>query len=148
MPLLDIRSFQNADEAAVITLWEQCGLTRPWNDPRKDIRRKLALDPDRFLVCLIDQEIVGTIMVGYEGHRGWVNYLAVAPNRRGQGYGRALMEEAERRLLRSGCPKINLQVRTTNQSAIAFYQRLGYAIDEVVSMGKRLEHDEPSDDQR
>jgi ribosomal protein S18 acetylase RimI-like enzyme len=128
----------------VITLWEQCGLTRPWNDPRKDIRRKLALDPDRFLVCLIDKEIVGTIMVGYEGLRGWVNYLAVAPNRRGQGSGRALMEEAERRLLRSGCPKINLQVRTTNQSAIAFYHRLGYVMDEVVSMGKRLEHDERS----
>src|ERR1700681_4572978 len=108
MPLLDIRAFQIADEVAVITLWEQCGLTRPWNDPRKDIRRKLALDPDKFLVRLMGDEIVGTIMVGYEGHRGWINYLAVAPDHRGQGHGRALMQEAERRLKESGCPKINL----------------------------------------
>ena len=143
MLLLDIRAFQAADEVAVIALWEQCGLTRPWNDPRKDIRRKLALDPDRFLICLTGDEIVGTIMVGYEGHRGWINYLAVAPDHRRQGHGRALMQEAERRLKASGCPKINLQVRSANQSAIAFYQRLGYAMDEVVSMGKRLEDDEP-----
>lgn len=81
-------------------------------------------------------------MVGYEGHRGWINYLAVDPDHQRLGYGRALMAEAERLLRAEGCPKINLQIRATNQGVIEFYRRLGYAVDEVVSMGKRLEHDD------
>jgi ribosomal protein S18 acetylase RimI-like enzyme len=82
-------------------------------------------------------------MVGYEGHRGWLNYLAVAPEHQRKGFGRAIVEEAERLLRKEGCPKINLQVRTSNQGALEFYRRIGYAVDDVVSMGKRLERDEP-----
>jgi ribosomal protein S18 acetylase RimI-like enzyme len=141
---MDIREFTGADEAALIRLWERCGLTRPWNDPREDIRRKLAVRPDLLLVGVIGGEVVGSVMVGYEGHRGWVNYLAVAPERRRRGLGRALVAEAERRLLGEGCPKINLLVRADNREAVAFYRRLGYGVDEVVSLGKRLVEDGPS----
>lgn len=138
-----IRPFRPADEDAVVALWDRCGLTRPWNDPRKDIRRKLAVRPDLFLVGELDGAIVGTVMAGYDGHRGWVNYLGVDPACRRQGLGRALMAEAERLLRQAGCPKINLQVRTTNTDAIEFYRRIGFALDDVVSLGKRLEHDGP-----
>ena len=137
-----IRPYQPADEAAVVALWDRCNLTRPWNDPRKDVRRKLAVQPDLFLVGELDGAVVGTVMVGYDGHRGWINYLAVAPDRRGAGHGRALMAEVERRLLALGCPKINLQVRDTNTAVLEFYERLGYAVDAAVSMGKRLESDD------
>jgi ribosomal protein S18 acetylase RimI-like enzyme len=95
-----------------------------------------------FLVGTIDGAIVGSVMAGYDGHRGWINYLAVAPARRGEGLGRALMSAAEARLCAVGCPKINLQVRNTNTDALAFYERLGFAVDAAISMGKRLESDE------
>jgi ribosomal protein S18 acetylase RimI-like enzyme len=140
---MDIRPFQIADEAAVIALWQRCGLTRPWNDPAKDIRRKLCVRPDLFLVGVLDGKVVATVMVGYDGHRGWINYLGVAPEQRRQGLGRAIMAEAERLLREAGCPKINLQVRTTNQGVLEFYKSIGYALDDVVSLGKRLEHDGP-----
>jgi len=139
---MHIRPYAVEDEAAVISLWERCGLTRTWNDPRKDIRRKLAVRPDLFLVGVIDDEIVATAMAGYDGHRGWINYLGVSPERQRQGLGRQIMLEAERLLRETGCPKINLQVRTSNQKAIDFYRRIGFAIDDVMSLGKRLESDE------
>jgi ribosomal protein S18 acetylase RimI-like enzyme len=139
-----IRPFTPADTDAVVALWERCGLTRPWNDPRKDIRRKLAVRPDLFLVGELDGAIVGTVMAGYDGHRGWVNYLGVDPAVRRRGLGRALMAEAERHLRAAGCPKINLQVRTSNVEAIEFYRRIGFALDDVVSLGKRLEPDGPA----
>lgn len=139
--MVEIRPFAAADEDAVVRLWERCELTRPWNDPRKDIARKLAVRPDLFLVGVIDGEVVGSVMAGYEGHRGWINYLAVAPERQRCGLGRLLMAEAERLLRREGCPKINLQVRSTNQAVIAFYRRIGYGEDAVVSFGKRLVED-------
>lgn len=138
---MEIRPFEPADEDAVIALWERCGLTRPWNDPRKDIRRKLEVRPDLFLVGMRAGEVVATVMAGYEGHRGWINYLAVAPEHRREGLGRAMMAEAERLLREAGCPKINLQVRAGNEAALAFYRRLGYTVDDVVSLGKRLEED-------
>jgi ribosomal protein S18 acetylase RimI-like enzyme len=133
-----IRVFERADEAAVVGLWEACGLTRPWNDPRKDIARKLAVQPELFLVGLADGAVMASVMAGYEGHRGWMNYLAVAPRFRGRGFGRALVEYVERLLLERGCPKINLQVRASNPAAVAFYRRLGYVQDESISLGKRL----------
>jgi ribosomal protein S18 acetylase RimI-like enzyme len=136
-----IRPFQPADEAEVIALWQRCDLTRPWNDPCKDIRRKGAVGAELFLVGVLDGVIVATVMAGYEGHRGAINYLGVAPEHRNKGFGRALMEEAERRLRALGCPKINLMVRTTNTAVIAFYRRLGYAVEEVLCLGKRLEKD-------
>ena len=141
--VVHIRSFKMSDEDAVIALWERCGLTRPWNDSRKDIRRKLQAQPDLFLVGEIDGEIAATVMVGYEGHRGWIQYLGVDPKRQRQGLGLAVMAEAERLLREAGCPKINLQVRTSNTNVIEFYKRLGFMPDDVVSLGKRLEHDGP-----
>ena len=140
---MQIRPFEPADEAAVVALWERCGLTRPWNDPRKDIRRKLRVRPDYFLVGVLSGAVVATAMVGYDGHRGWVYYLGVDPAHQGKGLGRAMMAEAERLLREAGCPKINLQVRTSNTGVIEFYKRLGFAMDDVVSLGKRLEDDTP-----
>jgi ribosomal protein S18 acetylase RimI-like enzyme len=139
-----IRPFHRSDEPAVVSLWQRCDLIRPWNDPAKDIRRKLAVRPDLFLIGELEGQIIASVMAGYEGHRGWLNYLAVSPEHQRRGYARAIVEEAERLLRRAGCPKINLQVRTTNQAVIEFYRRIGYSIDEVVSMGKRLEPDESS----
>lgn len=139
---MHIRTFQARDEDAVVALWRRCGLIRPWNDPSKDIRRKLAVRPDLFLVGEIDGEIVACVMAGYEGHRGWLNYLAVSPDHQHRGHGRAIVEEAERLLREAGCPKINLQVRSANNGVIEFYRKLGYLVDDVVSMGKRLEHDD------
>jgi ribosomal protein S18 acetylase RimI-like enzyme len=136
-----IRSYQPADELGVVALWRACGLTRPQNDPHKDIARKLRVNPEWFLVAERAGEIVGTVMAGYEGHRGWINYLGVAPALQRGGLGRRLMDEAERRLRAAGCPKINLQVRPENKVAIAFYERLGFAVEGAVSLGKRLERD-------
>jgi ribosomal protein S18 acetylase RimI-like enzyme len=137
-----IRPFEDADEAAVVALWQRAGLTRPWNDPAKDIRRKRALQPELFGVMAVAGEVVGTVMAGYEGHRGWINYLAVDPSCQKQGLGRRLMAWSEARLRERGCPKINLQVRQGNDAVLAFYAALGYADDNVVSLGKRLEHDD------
>jgi ribosomal protein S18 acetylase RimI-like enzyme len=142
---MEIRAFQPDDEEAVISLWRSCDLVRAWNDPQKDIRRKLQVRPELFLVGVLDGRIVACVMAGYEGHRGWLNYLAVAPRHRRQGYARAIVDEAERLLRAAGCPKVNLQIRTANRSVIEFYRRLGYAADDVVSMGKRLEHDDGGD---
>lgn len=133
-----IRSFAEADTDAVVQLWEDCGLTRPWNDPRKDIARKLEVQRDLFLVLEEDARIAGSAMVGFDGHRGWVYYLAVHPGFRGRGFGRALMQRAEQLLLELGCPKFNLQVRVGNEAVLAFYRSLGYVEDPVASMSKRL----------
>ena len=141
---MDIRAFQDRDEVEVIRLWERCDLLRPWNDPRKDIARKRRVQRELFLVGTIDGTIAASVMAGYEGHRGWVNYLAVDPRRRRQGLARALMSEAERRLRELGCAKINLQIRRDNLDAISFYERIGFTEDAVVSLGKRLERDDPA----
>jgi ribosomal protein S18 acetylase RimI-like enzyme len=138
---MEIRPFVKADSEAVIALWERCDLIRPWNDPRKDIARKLTVQPDLFLVGVLDGHVVAAVMAGYEGHRGWINYLAVEPGLRRGGLGRAMMAEAERRLGELGCPKVNLQIRRGNTDVAAFYARLGYVEDAVISMGKRLEVD-------
>jgi len=136
-----IRAFQPTDTEDVVKLWEHCGLTRPQNDPRKDIERKLRVQPDLFLVAETDETIVGSAMAGYDGHRGWIYYFGVAASAQRTGVGRALMAEVERRVAALGCPKINLQVRTGNDSAIAFYRAIGFTQDDVSSMGKRLVQD-------
>lgn len=135
---MNIRPFDEADEPGVVTLWQACDLTRPWNDPHKDIARKLQVQPELFLVGHVDKKLVATVMAGYDGHRGWVNYLAVDPTLRGRGFGGQLMRRVEELLLERGCPKVNLQVRASNASIIAFYHRLGYLDDTVLSLGKRL----------
>ncbi|RXZ69410.1 GNAT family acetyltransferase [Agromyces albus] len=133
-----IRAFDRADTEAVVELWRAAGLVVPWNDPYRDIERKLAVQPELFLVGESGGVVIATAMVGHDGHRGWVNYLAVDETRRGERLGARLMEEAERLLTELGCPKLNLQVRSTNAGVIEFYRRLGYQVDEVASLGKRL----------
>ena len=133
-----IRTFQPADEAAVIALWQACGLTRPWNDPKRDIARKLTTQPELFLVGMLDEAVIASAMAGYDGHRGWLYYLAVDAAHRSNGYGAALVREAEQLLLERGCPKINLLVRSSNTGVLEFYRKLGYGQDEVVSLGRRL----------
>ena len=140
----EIRPFEPADEEAAVALWQSCGLVRPSNDPHRDIERKLRVRPDLFLVGVVEGRVVASLMAGYEGHRGWLNYVAVDPELRRQGLARQLVRAAEERLRRLGCPKINLQVRSQNEGGIAFWKQLGYSVDEVVSMGKRLEDDGPS----
>lgn len=136
-----IRRFQAEDRDAVVALWQRCDLTRPWNDPFRDIERKVASQPALFFVAESEGRVVGSVMAGWDGHRGWANYLAVDPEERGRGLGRALMGAAEDALADLGCPKVNVQIRHGND-AVEFYRRLGFQKDEVVSMGKRLELDE------
>ncbi len=138
-----IRPFERADTEAVVALWHDAGLVVPWNDPHRDIERKLTVQPDLFLVGEAAGAVVATAMVGFDGHRGWVNYLAVdAAHRRG-GLGARLMAEAERLLVDLGCPKLNLQVRSSNTGVIEWYRTLGYEPDNAVSLGKRLIPDAP-----
>jgi ribosomal protein S18 acetylase RimI-like enzyme len=136
---VEVRPFQSVDREGLISLWSVCDLLRPWNDPGRDIDRKLDQDPEGLLVLEMDGVVIGSVMAGYDGHRGWVNYLAVHPGHRARGLGRLLMAAAEDHLTASGCPKVNLQIRTSNSTALSFYQRLGYIRDDVVSMGKRLD---------
>ncbi|MDQ1122697.1 GNAT family acetyltransferase [Microbacterium trichothecenolyticum] len=138
-----IRPFVPADEDAVVALWEQAGLTRPWNDPRADIRRKLTVQPELFLVAVDAEVVVGTVMAGYDGHRGWLYYLATASTHRGRGVGRALVAEAERLLEAMGCPKVQLMVRPDNTGARGFYDVLGYEPFATWATGKRLIVDGP-----
>ena len=133
-----IRVFDPADEAAVVALWRASGLTRPWNDPHRDIARKMTEQPELFLVGTVDGSVMASIMAGYDGHRGWVYYLAVDAAHRGAGHGRTLMREVEQLLEARGCPKINLLVRTTNTQVLDFYRSIGYVPDNAVPLGRRL----------
>ena len=129
-------------ENDVIELWRQCGLTRPWNNPRLDIERKRKVNPELFLVGLLDGKVVATVIGGYDGHRGWIHYLAVNPSYQRKGLGRQMMAAVEEKITALGCPKINLQVRADNMGVIQFYESIGYETEERVSMGKRLVADE------
>src|SRR5438046_2239824 len=140
---MEIRGYQESDEASVVRLWTECGLVRSWNDPRKDIRRKLTVQPELFLVGVLDAAVIATVMAGFDGHRGWINYLAVAEKCRGRGLGRTLMQCVEDQLRQMGCPKLNMQVRSSNAAVLAFYARLGYVQDQAVCLGKRLIPDGP-----
>lgn len=141
---MKIRTFAPADTEAVVRLWQRCGLVRPVNDPHKDIIRKLRERPELFLVGVVEGQVVASVMAGYEGHRGWLNYVAVDPDLQRHGLAREIVREAEVQLRGLGCPKINLQVRTSNDGALAFWKRMGYAVDDVVSLGRRLESDSPA----
>jgi ribosomal protein S18 acetylase RimI-like enzyme len=126
------------DATDVIALWQACGLTRPWNDPQSDFDRALASAQSTILVLREDSGIIGSVMVGDDGHRGWVYYLAVHPDRQHGGMGRALMEAAEAWLHQRGCPKLQFMVRTSNDVALGFYERLGFEPQEVVTLGRFL----------
>ena len=135
---LAIRSLRATDESDVINLWHRCNLVVPQNDPNKDIEMKLQVQPELFLVGIISNRIVSTVMSGYDGHRGWIYYLAVDPDFQQNGIGRRMVEKTETKLRKLGCSKINLQVRNSNKSVIAFYQHIGFLDDDVLGMGKRL----------
>ena len=135
---MTIRAFRPADAEAVVRLWRECGLTRPWNDPYRGIARKLTVQPELFLVAEDSGAVIGTAMVGFDGHRGWVSYFAVDPHRQGQGHGGALRAEAERLLIGLGCPKIMLMVRKDNSSVVELYRHLGYELEQTALLGKRL----------
>ena len=137
-PEFKIRSYQISDESAVIDLWHRCNLVVPQNEPKKDIEMKLKVQPDLFFVGTVSGRIMATVMAGYDGHRGWIYYLAVDPDYQRKQIGRRMMAKAESELQKRGCPKINLQVRTSNQAVISFYERLGFSNDDVIGLGKRL----------
>jgi ribosomal protein S18 acetylase RimI-like enzyme len=136
---LTIRSYRSEDLEAVVALWQAAGLTRPWNDPRRDIARKLEVQPELFFVGAHGDAIVASAMAGDDGHRGWVYYVAVHPSARRQGHARTLMQHVEGALRARGCGKLNLQVRADNHEAFGFYERLGYLREERVDFGKRLD---------
>lgn len=135
---VQLRAFDRPDADAVVALWTAAGLTRPWNDPYRDIDRKLTVQPELFLVAVDAERIVGSVMAGYDGHRGWLYYLAVDPVRRGERIGSSLVAHAERLLCGMGCPKVQLMVRPENAAARGFYEALGYESFDTWATGKRL----------
>jgi ribosomal protein S18 acetylase RimI-like enzyme len=140
---LIIRTFDERDTDDVLALWsavfpEYAVLGKPQRDPRLSIANKLRTQPELFFVGVLDGKIIGTVMAGFDGHRGWLYSLAVAESQRGKGYGRALVEHVERALQKLGCPKLNLQIMANKPELQAFYAKLGYRADEVISLGKRL----------
>jgi ribosomal protein S18 acetylase RimI-like enzyme len=139
---MEIRVFRQDDFEEVIILWERCDLLRPWNDPEMDIERKLNHDPDLFLVAEVGGEVVGSVMGGYDGHRGSAYYLGVHPDYRGRGIANALINRLEKKLIARGCPKIQLVVREDNDTVIEMYEKLGYEIQNVTNLGKRLIEDQ------
>ena len=132
-----IRAYQDADLEDVITLWEVCELTRLWNNPEIDIFRKIAQKDGLFLLAVKDEELIATVMGGYDGHRGWMNYLAVYPHAQRNGVATALIQQ----LVALGCPKLQLLVRKDNIDVQSFYEQLGYEEIEAVCLGKRLIQD-------
>jgi ribosomal protein S18 acetylase RimI-like enzyme len=136
---MDIRPFDETDTSQVIAVWRnEFGYSDPHNDPAKVIGHKLAVQRELFFVAVEDGAVVGTVMGGYDGHRGWIYSLAVSAAVRRRGIGTALMKRVEQELARKGCPKINLQVLASNADTVAFYRKLGYSVEERISMGKLL----------
>ena len=135
---MHVRDFREADRRALTELWDACGLTRPWNDPNDDIDRAVAAREATILVGYVGEQLIGSVMAGHDGHRGWVYYLAVDPAHQGHGAGRELMEEAGLWLASRGAPKIELMVRGGNERAEKFYEALGFVRQDVTVYGKWL----------
>jgi len=134
-----IRCYRDADAGRVVALWEAVlPDSAPHNEPAIALRKKLEADRKLLFVAEAEGSIVGAVMGGYDGHRGWIYSLAVAPGHRGQGIGTALVRRVEAALAALGCLKVNLQVRASNHGVVRFYERIGYDVEERVSMGKRL----------
>jgi ribosomal protein S18 acetylase RimI-like enzyme len=144
IPTLAIADIADADVAAVIALWQACGLTRPWNDPAADIALARRGPHSTVLIGRDRDAIVATAMVGHDGHRGWVYYVATDPDRRAKGYGRAIMNAAEDWLRTTGIAKLQLMVRRDNAKAGAFYQSIGYAEAQTIVFAKWLDGREPT----
>lgn len=138
---IQFRQFHPDDTEQTVALWQACGLTRPWNDPYKDIKRKLQQEPELFLIAEQNGRLLGSVMAGYDGHRGWIYYLAVLPQYQSQGVGKSLVLQAEQQLRSKGCPKIQLMIRHDNSGVQDFYRTLGYEQADVVVLGKRLIED-------
>lgn len=140
-----IGTYQAADQAELLALWQQCGLIVPWNNPLADIERKLADSPDLFFVGKIGSRLVSSCMAGYDGHRGWIYFVAVAQAEQRKGLAASMVAHAEAELLERGCPKIDLMVRDSNTGVIEFYQAIGYQLDPVRVLSKRLLQDDAHD---
>ncbi len=138
---MTIRPYSATDEASVVRLWQRCNLVRSQSNAHLDIARKMKVNPELFLVGLIDGEVVATVIGGYEGHRGWINYLGVDPDYQRRGLARQIMMAVEEKIRAMGAPKINLQVRADNAGVVPFYEVIGYAVEDRISMGKRLVKD-------
>jgi len=140
--LISIRNFQMSDQPEVVDLWKACKLIVPWNNPYKDIIRKMDIFPELFLVGILETRLISTIMGGYDGHRGYINYFAVHPDFQNKGHGSKMINFLEKKLEELGCAKINLHVRKENIKVIKFYKNMGFSIDQSITMGKRLEKDD------
>jgi ribosomal protein S18 acetylase RimI-like enzyme len=143
-PALATAPIADGDIADVIALWQRCGLTRPWNDPAADMARARKGDNAAMLVGRDDSGIVASVLVGHDGHRGWVYYVAVDPDCRHKGYGRVIMDAAEDWLRARGIEKLQLMVRPDNSQVQAFYQSLGYFEQERIIYAKWLDGREPT----
>jgi ribosomal protein S18 acetylase RimI-like enzyme len=137
-----IDRYQVDDETAMIELWRECGLVVPWNNPLADIARKMADSPELFFTGRIDGKLVASCMAGYDGHRGWIYYLAVTRPQQRKGLAAQLVAHVEARMCELGCPKLELMVRDTNSEVIAFYQAIGFNLDPVRVLSKRLLQDD------
>lgn len=134
-----VRPYEDEDQSALIKLWETCFPDDPpWNNPADVIRRKLTVQPELLIVCLAHGRVVGSVLAGFDGFRGWVNKVATHPEYQRKGIASLLMKTAEEKLAAMGCQKLNLQVRAENASVVAFYEGVGYKIEDRVSMGKKL----------
>ena len=139
MPELEIREISDRNVDAVITLWQRCGLTRPWNDPAQDIAFARSGNNATILTAWQDGQLVGSAMVGHDGHRGTAYYVAVDPNRQTQGLGRALMQACENWLLERGVWKLNIIVRSDNSRVVDFYRAIGYEVEDRVLLGRWID---------
>lgn len=128
----------NHETMSIVALWEKTGLTRPWNDPTQDIQRALSAKSSTIFIAKNDHKIIGTAMAGYEGHRGWIYYLAVDPDYQKQGLGKKLYNTAEQWLKNQGAPKIQILIRADNQKVISFYEGLGFEKSSSLLMGKKI----------
>ena len=137
-----IRPFKEGDKEALVSLWNMCKLTVPWNNPYKDIARKLNVQSELFLMGYLEDKLIASIIAGYDGHRGWINYFAVHPDFQQRGYGKQLMDNVENKLRELGCPKINLQIREGNDKVLSYYQKHGFVEEKRINMGKRIENDQ------
>ena len=136
---MQIAPLAPSEAASAAALWQETGLVRSWNDPQADVEAALACATATILAARDGGRIVGTVMAGYDGHRGWLYYVAVAPSHRGHGLGRALVTEAERWLAAQGARVIRLMVRAENEAVTGYYRALGYEDGNMIVMGKRLE---------
>jgi ribosomal protein S18 acetylase RimI-like enzyme len=136
---MDVVELGPAEASAAVALWVEVGLTRPWNDAHADFARAVGGPSSAVLGLRATGELVGAAMVGHDGHRGWVYYLAVSPAAQGSGLGRCLMDACEAWLIARGVPKIQFMVRTDNTPVLSFYDHLGYAPQDVVVLGRRLD---------